>query len=118
MNEVNKWLDENNDYDPTKIQTKGVIYLAGPMRNYPNLNFDAFFEMEEALKEDDWVVLNPAHTPMGLKSPKAYIMIDIAMLFECDAIFMLKGWGESKGARLEHALAEFLGIDIYYEEEN
>ncbi len=113
--EVNKWLDENMDYAPDKVKTKGVIYIMGPMRGYDNLNFDAFYKAEEFLKKEGWVVHNPARTPMGLKSPKAYIMIDMAMIYECDALFRLNGWEKSKGACLENALAEFLDLDIYDE---
>lgn len=114
--EIEKWLDDKKDYDPSKVETKGVIYVAGPMRGYPELNFPAFYEATDGLKEEGWVVLNPAETPMGLKSPKAYLLIDLMMLAEADAIYMMKGWEDSKGACLEHAWAEVLGIEIFYED--
>ncbi len=113
--EIHKYLDENLDYVPNKVKNRGVIYILGPMRGFPKLNFDAFDRVEEFLKEEGWIVHNPANTPMGLKSPKAYIMIDMAMIYECDAVFRLNGWEKSKGARLEVALAEFLELSIYDE---
>lgn len=37
-------------------------------------------------------------------------------LESCDAIYMLKDWKESTGAKMEHERAKELGIKIYYEE--
>lgn len=39
----------------------------------------------------------------------------INALTGCDAIFMLKDWKESKGARFEHQTAEVCGIKIIYQ---
>ena len=38
-------------------------------------------------------------------------------LMWCDAVFMLRGWDMSRGARIEHRVAEILGKVIMYEEE-
>lgn len=40
---------------------------------------------------------------------------DIKLLCDCDAIYMLNGWRESAGAKIEHKLARDLGIEIIYE---
>ena len=42
---------------------------------------------------------------------------DIADLLHCNAIYMLQGWQESKGARIEHYIATELGLHIMYEVE-
>jgi hypothetical protein len=36
----------------------------------------------------------------------------IPLLLQCDKIYMLKGWKQSKGAKLEHFIALKLGIRI------
>jgi len=41
---------------------------------------------------------------------KEYMIADITALFYCDAIFMLNGWEESKGARIEKFIAKEVGI--------
>lgn len=46
---------------------------------------------------------------------KAHILKDIADLLQCKAIYMLQGWEESKGARIEHYIATKVGIPITYE---
>lgn len=38
-------------------------------------------------------------------------------LLWCDAVFMLRGWDMSRGARIEHKVAEILGKVIMYEED-
>ena len=51
-------------------------------------------------KEDDW------EWQMG-----ACLM----MLLRCEAIYMLNDWQQSRGARIEHAVAQELGIEIIYQ---
>ena len=43
-----------------------------------------------------------------------WLEADLEMIRRCDAIFMLKDWRESNGAKREHALAIEIGIPIYY----
>ena len=38
-------------------------------------------------------------------------------LLWCDAVFMLRGWDMSRGARIEHKVSKILGKVIMYEEE-
>nr|DAI09077.1 MAG TPA: protein of unknown function (DUF1937) [Caudoviricetes sp.] len=40
---------------------------------------------------------------------------DIIALLQCEGIYMLAGWEESQGARLEHALAKEGGLVVFYE---
>lgn len=46
---------------------------------------------------------------------KAHIAKDIADLLKCKAIYMLQGWQDSKGARIEHYIATEIGLPIMYE---
>ncbi|MEJ8918077.1 DUF4406 domain-containing protein [Escherichia coli] len=60
------------------------------------------------------IVLNPAVLPGGLCQSE-YMDICLAMVRSADAIYLLKGWDVSAGARAEHALAEKLGLTVIYE---
>jgi hypothetical protein len=92
------------------------IYIAGGMRGYEDLNFPAFNEMAKALAELGWDPVNPVDINPDPETPYAECMRrDIAALVECEAIYMLNGWAESKGATLEHQIAEALELEIYYE---
>ncbi len=46
---------------------------------------------------------------------KDYMIADIKVLFECEAIYMQRNYQESKGAKIEHSIASHLGLIIYYE---
>ena len=48
---------------------------------------------------------------------KAHMLKDIADLLQCKAIYMLQGWEESKGARIEYYIATEIGMHIMYEVE-
>lgn len=110
----------------------GNIYVAGPMTGYPDYNFPAFFETAEALEDGGWRVYNPAAHDLdvhgSLEAATAAFKAnpnrmlrdclhwDLGVITDkCDAIFMLKGWENSKGARAEHATALALGLEIIYE---
>ena len=46
---------------------------------------------------------------------EAHMLKDIADLLHCNAIYMLQGWQESKGACIEHYIATKVGMPIMYE---
>lgn len=44
-----------------------------------------------------------------------YMEKDIAELLKCSAIYMINNWEQSKGARVEHAIAIELGLPVLYQ---
>jgi hypothetical protein len=44
-----------------------------------------------------------------------YMKADIKLLLNCDAIFMLHNWKESRGAKIEHDLAFALEMKVMYQ---
>lgn len=99
--------------------TKKTIYCAGPMSGYDNLNFDAFNTATAALRADGWTVHNPAEINPNLDADWADCMIeDIQYVVNSDAIFMLRGWEKSKGATVEWIVAQALGLEVLYEDDD
>jgi hypothetical protein len=111
-------------------RTDLTVYIAGPMSGMPKLNHSAFNDAEDRLVSSSIFtrVFNPATTDkdypqnkledMALKDKvyrKNVITRDLHNLLECDCIYMLTGWENSKGARVEHALANYLDLKIFYE---
>lgn len=45
-----------------------------------------------------------------------WMAVDFEMLSRCDAVFMMRNWRKSRGAKMEHAEAKRLEKEIYYEE--
>ncbi len=91
------------------------IYISGPMAGKKDFNKESFCSAEKILMEN-WVVFNPANLPAGKNiTPAGHMDIDLAMIRNCDAIYMLKDWKKSKGANVEYHYAVYLNLGIMYE---
>jgi hypothetical protein len=93
-----------------------AVYISGPMRGKPNFNYDLFNSTADSLRQAGMVVLNPAENFDGDQSRglSEYMRADIKMLLRASMVFMLPGWQDSEGARLEYLLAQALGLEIVY----
>jgi len=90
------------------------IYIAGPMTGHIELNFPAFHAAAARIREAGHVAINPAEiNPDASMSWKECMKSDIAALVTCDAIHLLPGWENSKGATLEAHIAERLEIEVF-----
>jgi hypothetical protein len=58
-------------------------------------------------------VVNPME--LGAGSWAACLKRDIKKLVDCDTIYLLRGWQNSKGARLERSVARRLGMHVIEE---
>lgn len=90
------------------------IYIAGPMTGLVDFNFPAFFAAEKALQASGFETANPARHGAG--TPGAswadYMRRDIPDLLTCDAVAVLPGWGDSRGAALEVHIARSLDMPV------
>ena len=94
------------------------IYVAGPMTGLMFMNFPAFNAEAARLRTLGHEVINPAEINPDKSMPWTDCMrADIAALVTCEAIVLLPGWRESKGATLEHHIAERLGMQVFECEE-
>lgn len=48
-------------------------------------------------------------------SSACHMRADLRELMSCEAIYLLGGWEESRGANVEKAVAEACGMDVIYE---
>lgn len=89
------------------------VYLSGPMTGYPEHNFPAFAAAREELRADGLTVLCPAEagTVHGWDWAQ-YLKRDLALLFQAEAVVVLPGWRDSKGAALEVYVARQFGYPI------
>lgn len=91
-----------------------VVFISGPMTGKPDLNHDEFNVEAAALERVGFTVLNPAVLPEGLEHQQ-YMAMTLVMLDQADAIFMLEGWENSRGAMLEYERARALGLMFLYQ---
>lgn len=111
------------------------VYVAGPMRGIPEFNFPAFHAATKALRAIGCVVFNPAEkdnerhgtdiskgnttgdeaiasAQHGFNLREA-LGLDLAWICaEADAVALLPGWQNSKGAQAERATAIALGLTV------
>lgn len=95
------------------------IYIAGPMRGYPEHNFPAFHAAAFQFRCAGFIVENPAE--IGLANhgndPAVpggqYLRDDVRVITHCDAIALLPGWEASTGARCEVVVAITLGLQFF-----
>lgn len=88
------------------------IYIAGPMTGYEDFNFPAFHAAAAEIRRQGHDPLNPATSFEGSQTyPYAmYIREAVRMVAMADAIVMLPGWENSKGALTEAMIAVTIGI--------
>lgn len=89
-----------------------MVYIAGPMTGLPDHGRVAFSRAENKLTGLGYTVISPAWMSDGLPR-KSYLPICMAMIDQCDAIVLLDGWEQSKGAGIEKGYAEYCGKAVY-----
>lgn len=95
------------------------IYISGKISGIENEAPILFAKAEDALTLMGYVTVNPMTLNHNHdKSWHSYMKEDVKALCECDSIYMLKNWTESKGAIIEHTIAMYLGLTVYYESTN
>lgn len=88
------------------------VYIAGPITGIKGAK-GIFAEVAQRLTGKGFEVVNPFDNGVDQQEPwEVHMKADIKMLVDCDAIYMLEGWEQSKGANIERELAIQLGLTI------
>lgn len=110
------------------------VYLAGPMRGYPEFNAPAFHAAASKLRAGGHEVFSPAEESvkifgdavrknangdegqMGgdeMTISRTVFHLDLTYIcLRADAVALLPSWQKSRGATAEHAAAVALGLKI------
>lgn len=113
-------------YDWTKLMPafdlKLTYYLSGPMSGYPKYNYDAFDDAAYILRQSGIKLESPHENPWPhngdqMDAPELWkIMMEkcFEQMERCQGIIMLKGWPQSRGARIEIAKGLDKNWPIYF----
>jgi nucleoside 2-deoxyribosyltransferase len=100
------------------------LYLSGPMRGYPKMNFPEFHDAAEHLRHLGYEVISPAEIDEAegaepihgladyVRRLPGFMERDLMLIDQCDGIATLDGWEKSTGARIECAHARSMGKEI------
>jgi len=96
------------------------IYISGKISGM-NINEarEHFAKVESNLRSKGNDVVNPFNNGLKVTDPwERHIARDIKNLLECDKVFLLSGWENSRGARIEVELCKELNIPIETEKDS
>lgn len=92
------------------------IYISGKISGIENQAAELFEKAERELLDKGYHAINPMTlTHDHDKSWHSFMREDVKALCECEEVFMLSNWTDSKGAIIEHTIALFLGLKVRYQ---
>ena len=123
---MGKWADIVNKNLQKLGREQVQVYLAGPMRGYPEYNFPAFADATEKLRAKGYKVHSPAEEetlagfdpktgryPEGQhqRTIRENLRDDLCWICEyADLVVLLPGWENSAGAQAEVHCAHAIGV--------
>jgi len=92
------------------------IYISGKISGIEEDAPALFRKGTEEIDAIGHIGINPMEFPHDHdKTWESYMKEDIMSMCQCDGLYMLRNWTESKGAIFEHYIAKQLGMKILYE---
>lgn len=93
-----------------------TVYISGKITGMESDAEIIFSKAEDSLKKEYMAVVNPMKLNHSHdKKWESYMRVCIKALCDCDSIYLLENYSESRGALMELAVAKDLGLEIIYE---
>lgn len=105
--------------------SKGTLYIAGPISNTTDFH-ERFAAGCMEVAQLGYVPLSPLEVTKAVGitdngGPEVWLLCmkaDIRALLTCDGIYCLRGWENSRGARIEQFIANALDMLVLYQRED
>lgn len=93
------------------------IYISGAIAHHDiSERMRAFLRAAEYIKAQGGTPVNPFDNGVPVNADwREHMRADIHVLTDCDGILMLRGWEQSKGAKLEFDVATSCGLEVWYQ---
>ena len=93
------------------------IYISGKISGLPLSEVrQRFADTAAFLDSIGFEAVNPMNNGVSPKADwKEHMAADIRMLLDCQTIYMMDNWIDSKGASIEYDIANRLGMNIWFE---
>ena len=92
-----------------------LVYISGPIKDNEDY-IDDFAQAESDLAQRGHAFVNPVTIDHDENSTyEDYMRNDLRAMLECDAIYLLRGWEKSAGAKVEFLAAVACGLEVMYE---
>lgn len=89
------------------------IYISGPITHTVDGNRLAFENAKKALQLIGFEVINPHENGLPFNATyNQHLVKNMELLLECDAIYLLQGWTDSYGSRVECFMADNRGLQL------
>lgn len=90
------------------------VYISGPITGTVDY-MERFKEAEEKLRKAGYDPVNPAeinsHLPEDT-SWETYMGQSLKLLCNCDAIYLMRNWIQSRGAKIEQMVAQAMDKEV------
>jgi len=97
------------------MSKRNIVYLSGPITGVEHASARMFAAAQSELEAKGYAVVNPMNLAHAHdRSWEWYMAVDILAMLECHIICLLPNWHKSRGARLEHAIAQQRGMACMY----
>lgn len=99
---------------------KMKIYISGPCSHLTMAEVTiAFGNAKSKLHRFGFDVVSPLDNGLDWNAPWAeHLLRDLDMMRGCQAVYMLSGWQQSAGAKMERIFAIHEGMYMFYEDGN
>lgn len=87
-----------------------ILYIAGPITGYQNLNRESFSYAAASLIRAGYQVVDPSVHEVDGWTWQDYLKNCLPQLLDCEGVATLPYWQESRGAQLELHVAHAVGI--------